>query len=130
HLPMAIRDQKLIERAFAGEDVHGQFEEEKAEIEREDDEKEIDNTLPGWGSWVGEGVSKREQRRHKGRFITKVEGVKKTDRKDYKLKGVIISEKRIRKVSGHDLECPTERGPMLTLHRTTSISLRSCHTRS
>ncbi|KAL1841650.1 hypothetical protein VTJ49DRAFT_6756 [Mycothermus thermophilus] len=97
HLPMAIRDQKLIERAFAGEDVHGQFEEEKAEVEREDDEKEIDNTLPGWGSWVGDGVSKREQRRHKGRFVTKVEGVKKTDRKDYKLKGVIVSEKRIRK---------------------------------
>ncbi|KAL2264773.1 hypothetical protein VTJ83DRAFT_7283 [Remersonia thermophila] len=97
HLPMAIRDQKLIERAFAGEDVHGQFEEEKAEVEREDDEKEIDNTLPGWGSWVGEGVSKREQRRHQGRFVTKVEGVKKTDRKDYKLKGVIISEKRVKK---------------------------------
>ncbi|KAL2115933.1 hypothetical protein VTJ04DRAFT_10188 [Mycothermus thermophilus] len=97
HLPMAIRDQKLIERAFAGEDVHGQFEEEKAEAEAEDDEKEIDNTLPGWGSWVGEGVSKREQRKHKGRFVTKVEGVKKTDRKDYKLKGVIISEKRIKK---------------------------------
>jgi U3 small nucleolar RNA-associated protein 14 len=48
---------------------------------------------------VGEGVSKREQRKHKGRFVTKVEGVKKTDRKDYKLKGVIISEKRIKKVS-------------------------------
>ncbi|KAL2150757.1 hypothetical protein VTH82DRAFT_7320 [Thermothelomyces myriococcoides] len=97
HLPLAIRDQKLIERAFAGEDVHGQFDEEKAEIEREDDEKEIDNTLPGWGSWVGEGVSNREKKKHQGRFITKVEGVKKKDRKDFKLKDVIISEKRIRK---------------------------------
>jgi U3 small nucleolar RNA-associated protein 14 len=101
HLPMAIRDQKLIERAFAGEDVHGQFEEEKAEIERDDDEKEIDNTLPGWGSWVGEGVSNREKRRHQGRFITKVEGVKKRDRKDFRLKDVIISEKRIKKVRCH-----------------------------
>ncbi|AEO58860.1 hypothetical protein MYCTH_2306539 [Thermothelomyces thermophilus ATCC 42464] len=97
HLPLAIRDQKLIERAFAGEDVHGQFEEEKAEIEREDDEKEIDNTLPGWGSWVGEGVSNREKKKHQGRFVTKVEGVKKKDRKDFRLKDVIISEKRIRK---------------------------------
>ncbi|KAG7286137.1 hypothetical protein NEMBOFW57_008440 [Staphylotrichum longicolle] len=97
HLPLAIRDQKLIERAFAGEDVHGQFEEEKAEVEQEDDEKEIDNTLPGWGNWVGDGVSAREKRRHQGRFITKVEGVKKKDRKDFKLKDVIISEKRIRK---------------------------------
>ncbi|KAK4105175.1 Utp14-domain-containing protein [Parathielavia hyrcaniae] len=97
HLPMAIRDQKLIERAFAGEDVHGQFEEEKAEMEKEDDEKEIDNTLPGWGNWVGEGVSNREKRRHQGRFITKVEGVKKKDRKDFKLKDVIVNEKRVRK---------------------------------
>ncbi|KAK4154368.1 Utp14 protein-domain-containing protein [Chaetomidium leptoderma] len=98
HLPMAIRDQQLIERAFAGEDVHGQFEEEKAEMEHEDDEKEIDNTLPGWGNWVGDGVSAREKRRHQGRFITKVEGVKKKDRQDFRMKGVIISEKRIRKL--------------------------------
>ncbi|KAL2132102.1 hypothetical protein VTI74DRAFT_4225 [Chaetomium olivicolor] len=97
HLPMAIRDQQLIERAFAGEDVHGQFEEEKAEVEHEDDEKEVDNTLPGWGSWVGEGVSNREKKRHQGRFITKVEGVKKKDRKDFRLKDVIINEKRVKK---------------------------------
>ncbi|SPQ23182.1 bea24c46-b47c-48dc-bf1f-e0b9aa0e6d5c [Thermothielavioides terrestris] len=97
HLPMAIRDQKLIERAFAGEDVHGQFEKEKAAIEQEDDEKEVDNTLPGWGSWVGEGVSNREKKRHQGRFVTKVEGVKKKDRKDFRLKDVIINEKRIKK---------------------------------
>ncbi|KAK4034429.1 Utp14 protein-domain-containing protein [Parachaetomium inaequale] len=98
HLPLAIRDQQLIERAFAGEDVHGQFEEEKAEVAHEDDEKEIDNTLPGWGNWVGDGVSNRDKKRHQGRFITKVEGVKKKDRKDFKLKDVIISEKRIRKL--------------------------------
>jgi U3 small nucleolar RNA-associated protein 14 len=98
HFPLAIRDQDLVNRAFAGEDVAGEFELEKGEIEREDDEKEIDNTLPGWGSWAGEGVSAREKRRHQGRFITKVEGIKKRDRQDYKLKDVIINEKRIRKV--------------------------------
>lgn len=98
HLPLAIRDQQLLQRAFAGEDVAQEFEEEKANIEKEDDEKEIDNTLPGWGSWVGEGVSNREKKRHQGRFITKVEGVKKKDRKDFRLKGVIVSEKRVRKV--------------------------------
>ncbi|KAK3333452.1 Utp14 protein-domain-containing protein [Cercophora scortea] len=97
HLPMAIRDQELIKRAFAGEDVVGEFAREKAEMENEDDDKEIDNTLPGWGGWVGEGVSNREKARHKGRFVTKVEGVKKKDRKDFKLKTVIISEKKIRK---------------------------------
>jgi U3 small nucleolar RNA-associated protein 14 len=129
HLPMAIRDQKLIERAFAGEDVHGQFEEEKAEIEHEDDEKEIDNTLPGWGSWVGEGVSNREKKRHQGRFITKVEGVKKKDRKDFKLKDVIISEKRIRKVC-LDTSLMERRSRRLTLRRTTSTWPRSCLIRS
>ncbi|KAK0668015.1 small-subunit processome [Cercophora samala] len=97
HLPMAIRDQELIKRAFAGEDVVGDFRREKAEIMDEDDDKEIDNTLPGWGSWVGDGVSAREQRRHKGRFVTKVEGIKKTGRKDYKLKDAIISERRVKK---------------------------------
>jgi U3 small nucleolar RNA-associated protein 14 len=98
HLPLAIRDLELLNRAFAGDDVAAQFEEEKAEIEREDDEKEIDNTLPGWGGWVGEGVSNREKKRHQGRFVTKVEGVKKKDRQDFRLKGVIVSEKRVRKV--------------------------------
>ncbi|KAK0742303.1 Utp14 protein-domain-containing protein [Apiosordaria backusii] len=97
HLPMAIRDQELIKRAFAGEDVVGEFRREKAEVQEEDDDKEIDNTLPGWGSWVGDGVSAREQRRHKGRFVTKVEGIKKTSRKDYKLKDAIISERRVKK---------------------------------
>ncbi|KAH8897049.1 Utp14-domain-containing protein [Thozetella sp. PMI_491] len=97
HLPVTIRDQDLIKRAFAGEDVVGDFEREKRGIEEDDDEKEIDNTLPGWGSWVGDGVSKREQKKHKGRFITKVEGVKKEKRKDRNLDKVIINERRVKK---------------------------------
>ncbi|EAA30911.1 Utp14-domain-containing protein [Neurospora crassa] len=97
HLPLAIRDQELIKRAFAGEDVVGDFNREKAEVEKEDDDKEIDNTLPGWGGWVGEGISNREKKRHTGRFVTKVEGVKKEKRKDFKLKGVIIKEGRVKK---------------------------------
>ncbi|KAL1852139.1 hypothetical protein VTK73DRAFT_9275 [Phialemonium thermophilum] len=97
HLPLAIRDQEMVKRAFAGEDVVGEFEREKAALAEEEDEKEVDNTLPGWGSWVGEGVSSRERKRHTGRFVTKVEGVKKKDRKDAKLDKVIINEKRIKK---------------------------------
>jgi U3 small nucleolar RNA-associated protein 14 len=130
HLPMAIRDQKLIERAFAGEDVHGQFEDEKADVEQADDDKEIDNTLPGWGNWVGDGVSARETRRHQGRFITKVDGVKKKDRKDFKLKDVIINEKRIRKVSPARDGCSPLTNKANSWHRTTSTSLRSCRIRS
>lgn len=98
HLPMAIRDQEMVARAFAGEDVVGEFEREKNEVAEADDDKIIDNTLPGWGSWVGEGVSSREQKRHQGRFLTKVEGIKKKNRKDAKLDKVIINEKRVKKV--------------------------------
>lgn len=101
HLPLAIRDQEMVARAFAGEDVVGDFEREKAEIAEADDDKVVDNTLPGWGSWVGEGVSSKEKKRHQGRFLTKVEGIKKTDRKDAKLEKVIMNEKRIKKVKPH-----------------------------
>lgn len=97
-LPLAIRDKALVARAFAGEDVVTEFQREKDEIAEEDDDKVIDNTLPGWGSWVGEGISAREKKRHQGRFLTKVEGIKKKDRKDAKLDKVIINEKRIKKV--------------------------------
>ncbi|PNP60129.1 hypothetical protein THARTR1_00153 [Trichoderma harzianum] len=96
-LPLAIRDKALVARAFAGEDVVAEFQREKDEVAEEDDDKVIDNTLPGWGSWVGEGISAREKKRHQGRFLTKVEGIKKKDRKDAKLDKVIINEKRIKK---------------------------------
>ncbi|KAJ0369832.1 hypothetical protein COL154_001637 [Colletotrichum chrysophilum] len=97
HLPLAIRDIAQMDKAFAGDDVVVDFAREKAEVEAEDDDKIVDNTLPGWGGWVGEGVSQREKKRQQGRFVTKVEGVKKADRKDAKLDRVIISEKRVKK---------------------------------
>ncbi|KAI1802006.1 small-subunit processome [Daldinia bambusicola] len=97
HLPIQFREQDLIEKAFGGLDVVAEFEQEKAAIEEEDDDKIIDNTLPGWGSWVGDGVSNREKKRHQGRFLTKQEGIKKKDRKDAGMQNVIVNEKRIKK---------------------------------
>ncbi|ROW08326.1 hypothetical protein VMCG_03011 [Cytospora schulzeri] len=97
HHPLAVRDIDLISRAFAGEDVVGEFEAEKDAIMSEDDEKVVDNTMPGWGAWAGEGISKRAQKRNKGKVMTKKEGIKKKDRKDAKLERVIVNEKRIRK---------------------------------
>ncbi|OLN85330.1 Uncharacterized protein C57A7.06 [Colletotrichum chlorophyti] len=97
HLPLAIRDVAQMDKAFAGDDVVVDFAREKAEIEAEDDDKIVDNTLPGWGGWVGDGISAREKKRQQGRFLTKVEGIKKSDRKDAKLEKVIISEKRVKK---------------------------------
>ncbi|KAL8392465.1 hypothetical protein RB595_002597 [Gaeumannomyces hyphopodioides] len=97
HLPLQIRDRELADRAFAGDDVVGAFEREKVAVESEDDDKVVDNTLPGWGSWGGEGVSNRRKKKNHTKFLTKIEGVKKKDRKDAKLERVIISEKRVRK---------------------------------
>jgi U3 small nucleolar RNA-associated protein 14 len=99
HHPLAVRDIDLANRAFAGDEVVAEFEAEKEAIMSEDDEKLVDNTMPGWGSWAGEGISKRAMKRNKGKVITKKEGIKKKDRKDAKMDRVIINEKRNRKVS-------------------------------
>lgn len=120
HLPMAIRDQEMVARAFAGEDVVGAFEDEKTAIAEEEDDKVVDNTVPGWGSWVGDGVSAKEKKRHQGRFLTKVDGIKKKDRKDAKLDKVIINEKRIKKVN--ELTFTPRPYSMLTTSRMTVIS--------
>ncbi|KAI1175935.1 Utp14 protein-domain-containing protein [Nemania sp. FL0916] len=95
HMPVQIREQELIERAFGGLDVfEKEFQAEKDAAVAEDDEKTIETTLPGWGSWVGEGVTKRENKR---RFFTKQDGVKPEARKDFKNSRVIINEKRVKK---------------------------------
>ncbi|KAH7419436.1 Utp14 protein-domain-containing protein [Cadophora sp. MPI-SDFR-AT-0126] len=99
YLPFALRDQDLIKRAFAGADVVGEFEAEKKQTIEDEEDKVVDNTLPGWGSWVGEGVSKKENAKNKGRFLTKVDGIKADKRKDAKLDKVIINEKRVKKNS-------------------------------
>ena len=97
-VPFAIRDQELIKRAFAGADVVGEFEAEKRQIIEDEDEKVVDNTLPGWGSWTGDGLSKREKARNRGKVMTKLEGIKERHRKDAKLERVIINQKRVKKV--------------------------------
>lgn len=98
HHPLAVRDIDLANRAFAGDEVVAEFEAEKEAIMSEDDEKMVDNTMPGWGSWAGEGISKRALKRNKGKVMTKKEGIKRKDRKDAKLDRVIVNEKRNRKV--------------------------------
>ncbi|KAG8169750.1 hypothetical protein KVR01_000495 [Diaporthe batatas] len=97
HHPLAVRDIDLANRAFAGDEVVAEFEAEKEAIMSEDDEKMVDNTMPGWGSWAGEGISKRALKRAKGKVMTKKEGIKRKDRKDAKMDRVIINEKRNRK---------------------------------
>ncbi|KAI0201570.1 Utp14 protein-domain-containing protein [Astrocystis sublimbata] len=95
HMPLQFREQELMDRAFGGQDVYeAEFEAEKEAAMEEDDEKTIETTLPGWGSWVGEGVKKRENQR---KFFTKKEGIKPETRKDFKNSRAIINEKRVKK---------------------------------
>ena len=103
--PLLTREQQnsiYHQRAFAGDDVKAAFDAEKAEAALSEDEKEISNHLPGWGSWTGEGFSKtvrkmNNRQRHNPIYKTKLPGVKSDDRKDAKLENVLISEKQDRK---------------------------------
>jgi U3 small nucleolar RNA-associated protein 14 len=98
--PLRLKLSKAAAAAVFGadDDVEASFAREKAEMETEQDDRVIDNTLPGWGSWTGSGVSKREERRGKRALQTVVKGVAKADRRDAKLERVIVSEKRTKKV--------------------------------
>ena len=92
-----FRNQDLVRRAFAGDDVVAKFEKEKEDTMQSEDEKTNDNTLAGWGSWTGPGIGKKAQRGNKNRFLSKQEGVPKAKRQDAKLDKVIINEKRVKK---------------------------------
>lgn len=99
-MPMTfMRNQDLVREAFAGDEVVADFMEAKAGIMSEEEEKTIDATLPGWGSWTGAGITRRQKRRNHGKVHIKVDGIPKGNRQDGKLDRVIINEKRIRKVS-------------------------------
>lgn len=95
--PFVLRNQDLVRKAFAGDDVVADFEKEKEETMQSEDEKVIDNTLAGWGTWVGAGIGKKAQKCNKNRFLSKQEGVPKAKRRDAKLDKVIINEKRVKK---------------------------------
>ncbi|EJS42501.1 utp14p [Saccharomyces arboricola H-6] len=86
-----FKQQEVIAEAFAGDDVVAEFQEDKKRVIDDEDDKEIDTTLPGWGEWAGAGSKPKNKRR---KFIKKVKGVVNKDkRKDKNLQNVIINEK-------------------------------------
>lgn len=97
-LPFVMRNQDLVRRAFAGDEVVADFEKEKQKTIHDEEEKMIDDTLPGWGSWTGAGINKKNGKSHKGKVLVKVDGIRKEKRQDAKLDRVIINEKRVKKV--------------------------------
>ncbi|KAJ6080262.1 hypothetical protein N7467_010015 [Penicillium canescens] len=95
-VPVLLKNHDLVKRAFAGDEVVQDFEQDKMDTIEDEGDKVVDNTLAGWGSWAGDGVSKKQQKRQK-RDLTTVEGVKPQQRKDAKLDRVIINQKRVKK---------------------------------
>lgn len=88
--------RELVKRAFAGDNVVADFAKEKKKIAEDEDDKVIDDTLPGWGTWTGEGLDVSRWPRKK--FLRTVKGISKDSRKDAKMAKVIINEKRVKKV--------------------------------
>ena len=96
--PIIFRNAELAKLAFAGDDVVDKFLEEKEKLIHDQEDQIIDNTLPGWGTWTGEGIGKKASKpRPRHCNVTKVSGIAPENRKDAKLKDVIISEKRVKK---------------------------------
>uniref|UniRef100_A0A146MGL4 U3 small nucleolar RNA-associated protein 14 A n=1 Tax=Lygus hesperus TaxID=30085 RepID=A0A146MGL4_LYGHE len=73
--------------AFADDDIADEFRKEKEEEEEDFKEKEIDLSLPGWGSWGGSGITPWKNRRKK-----RVVKFPKIPRKDANKNIVIINE--------------------------------------
>jgi len=137
NLVVKSRSVSQLARHFAADDqVEADFAAEKAQVAEDEGDKVIDNTLPGWGSWVGEGVSKRAVKRDQKKFQTVVKGVKQADRKDARLERVIINERRVKKVrlpgSSRRTVVARLRCVLLTtaVCRTTGTWPRSCLTSS
>lgn len=113
-----------------GDGAAAAFAAEKRAVAAEDDDQVVDDTLPGWGTWAGPGVTKRRQQR---RFLSVVKGVKKKeDRRDARLDKVIINEKRVKKVGVTVCVFAFYRASAnnFVRHRTTSTSPRSSPTPS
>ncbi|KAB0793348.1 hypothetical protein PPYR_12975 [Photinus pyralis] len=94
-------DQRgAIVEAFQDDDIVESFEREKRDEIEGEKPKDIDLSLPGWGSWGGPGVvqSKKKQRKNR-RFIVKFP--KEFKRRDDNKGNLIINEKADEKVKKH-----------------------------
>ncbi|KAI0652546.1 Utp14 protein-domain-containing protein [Trametes meyenii] len=97
----AFEQRDLVALAFAGDNVVQDFAEAKRREIQEDAPKEIDTTLPGWGSWGGTGTKKAPPKAH---LVKKVAGIDPMTRADYKKAHVIISEKRDKKAAKYQVK--------------------------
>jgi U3 small nucleolar RNA-associated protein 14 len=92
----AMSQMQVMEMAFADDDIIQEFEEEKHSMAESDQPTEKDLTLPGWGSWAGNGIKPK-----KNLVVERVvnrDAIDPRKRRDANLKHVIINEKRQKKV--------------------------------
>ncbi|KAG5651215.1 hypothetical protein H0H81_009463 [Sphagnurus paluster] len=92
----AFEQRDLVALAFAGDNVVHEFEEAKKREIAADAPREVDTTIPGWGSWGGAGTRAAPPKPNR---IKKIAGIDPTTRADYGKGHVIISEKRDKKAA-------------------------------
>ncbi|ELU04906.1 hypothetical protein CAPTEDRAFT_219753 [Capitella teleta] len=95
--PDQLEQRLTIAQAFASDDVLEEFEQEKKEIEDAEKPKDIDLTLPGWGSWGGENVKPKKH----NKFLIKAPPAPR--RRDSSLGNVIINEAKVQSIAKHQV---------------------------
>ncbi|KAJ7123340.1 Utp14-domain-containing protein [Mycena filopes] len=97
----AFEQRDLVALAFAGDNVVRDFEDAKRREIASDAPREVDTTLPGWGSWGGPSTHKTKPR---PQFIKKIPGIAPSDRADHGKANIIISEKRDKKAAKYQVK--------------------------
>ena len=77
--------KSFIEMAFIDDNVADEFLREKQAVAAEQGPRVVDSTLPGWGVWSNQKPQKKISKR--------IPGLKAEQRRDFKMKHVIINEK-------------------------------------
>ncbi|KAJ7135051.1 Utp14-domain-containing protein [Mycena crocata] len=97
----AFEQRDLVALAFAGDNVVRDFEDAKRREIASDAPREVDTTLPGWGSWGGPSTRKSKP---KPQFVKKLPGIAPSDRADHNKANIIISEKRDKKAAKYQVK--------------------------
>jgi len=99
-----MNNADLMRRAFADDDIEAEFEKEKlADVDAELPNIDAPKNLPGWGAWGGDQrVPKWMKDAEKKAKAEKAKALK--NRRDAKLKHVIISEKYDKKAAAFNVE--------------------------
>lgn len=91
--------RRLIQEAFAGDDVVSDFLKDKRKQEEVGRPKVVDLTLPGWGEWGGTGLQPSRKKRRRFRVKANPPSL----RKDRNLPTVIVSERQNGAVGLHQV---------------------------